>query len=312
VLSRTDHTDLGVLIAFALQPTTRPGRSPEYRRVLGRYREEPEFRQATDAVLHGLGARTLSDGDFGLVLGVEPESPFAFRFADLSHSGTREGRLMAGLVMVGLAAWAYPSPSELEDSRPRHVPDVEFEAWLRATCERLQVSDEAGEAIPEEGLDEAWRTYVAMPSTMVGDRGRGAGRLSPRCSLYWVRNMLGWLAEQGMARQDPTSSDGSWALTERFRIHVKDMAAEPAYRFLAAVGRGEDPAAVPPQSPPRRATADADHADPDADPADADHADPDADPADADPADADPADADPADAAATGADAEPERAGELR
>lgn len=241
MLTRADHTDLGVLIAFALQPTTRPGRSPEYRRVLGRYREEPEFRQATDAVLHGLGTRALSDGDFGLVLGVEPESPFAFRFSDLPHSGSREGRLMAGLVMVGLAAWAYPTPAELEDSRPRHVPDVEFEAWLRAACERLRVTDGAGETIPEDGLDEAWRIFVAMPSTMVGDRGRGAGRLSPKCSLYWVRNMLGWLAEQGMARQDPASPDGAWALTERFRIHVKDMAAEPAYRFLAAVGRGEDP-----------------------------------------------------------------------
>jgi hypothetical protein len=76
---------------------------------------------------------------------------------------------------------------------------------------------------------------------MVGDRGRGTGRLSPKCSLYWVRNVLGWLAEQGMARQDPASADGSWALTERFRIQVKDMAAEPAYRFLAALARGQEP-----------------------------------------------------------------------
>lgn len=258
MLTRADHTDLGVLIGFALQPTVRPGRSPEYRRVLGRYREEPAFRQATDAVLHGLGAHALSDGDFGLVLGVEPESPFAFRFADLPHSGTREGRLMAGLVVVGLAAWAYPTPAELEDSRPRHVPDIEFEAWLRAVCERLQVSDGAGETIPEEGLDEAWRIFVTMPSTMVGDRGRGAGRLSPKCSLYWVRSMLGWLVEQGMARQDPASADGSWALTERFRIHVKDMAAEPAYRFLAAIGRGEDPTLGVPRPAPPPSSEDAD------------------------------------------------------
>ena len=54
MLAATDHTDLGSLLAFALQPTQRPGRSPEYRRVLGRYRTESEFRVATDAVLHGL------------------------------------------------------------------------------------------------------------------------------------------------------------------------------------------------------------------------------------------------------------------
>jgi len=239
VLTLTDHTDLGMLIAFAVQPTVRPGRSTEYQRVLGRYRSEVDFRAATDAVLGGLGARALSDGEFGLVLGVDQESPFAFRFADLPYTASREGRLMAGLVMVALAAWAFPTPSELEDERPRHVPDVEFEAWLRGTCEQLRVRDGSGEPIPEEGLDEAWRTYVAMPSTLVGDKGRGAGRLSPKCSLYWVRNVLSWLTEQGMARQDPGSPEGAWVLTERFRVNVKDMAGEPAYRFLAGLARGE-------------------------------------------------------------------------
>lgn len=244
MLAATDHTDLGSLLAFALQPTLRPGRSPEYRRVLGRYRLEPEFRAATDAVLHGLGAKALSDGDFGLVLGVEPESPFAFRFADLPYTATREGRLVAALVTVGLAAWAFPVPADLEDPRPRHVHDVEFETWLRAGCERLRHRDDAGEPIPEEGLDEAWRVYLAMPITMVGQAGRGAGRLSPKCTLYWVRSVLNWLAEQGMARSDGVpGAEGSWLLTERFRVQVKDMAAEPAYRFLAALGRGEDPTA---------------------------------------------------------------------
>jgi hypothetical protein len=46
----------------------------------------------------------------------------------------------------------------------------------------------------------------------------------------WVRNVLGWLVEQGMARADSTG--GTWMLTERFRIRVKDMASEPAYAFL--------------------------------------------------------------------------------
>ncbi|MET9398449.1 hypothetical protein [Kitasatospora sp. NPDC002965] len=239
-LTQTDHTDLGTLIGYALQPTQRPGRSPEYRRLLGRYRSEPQFRTAADAVLHGLGARVLSDGDFGLVLGVEPESPFAFRVTDMPNAGTRTGRLLAGLVLVGIAAYAYPSPAELDEERIRRVPDTEFEQWMRTLCERLQVVDAAGETIPEEGLDEAWRVYHELPSTLVGDRGRGSGRLSPKCTLYWVRNTLGWLVEQGMARTDGT--DGAWILTERFRVQVKDMASEPAYTFLAALARSEGPA----------------------------------------------------------------------
>jgi len=242
MLTADDHTDLGMLIGFALQPTLRPGRNHEYRRVLARYRGEPAFRTATDGVMHGLGAKALSDGDFGLLLGVEQESPFAVRSADLPYTSSRERRLVAGLVMVGLAAWAFPNPSELEDQRPRHVPDVEFETWLRSTCERLQTRDGAGEPIPEDGLDQSWRVYLSMPSTMVGEKGRAAGRLSPLCTLYWVRNVLGWLESQGMARHPDSAADG-WVLTERFRINVKDMASEPAYRFIAALGRGEDPTA---------------------------------------------------------------------
>jgi hypothetical protein len=82
-LMRDDHVDIGVLVAWALRPNQRPGRSPEYQRVLDRYRTVAEFRAATDAVLHGLGAEVLSDGDFGLVLGVVPESPLAFRVTDM-------------------------------------------------------------------------------------------------------------------------------------------------------------------------------------------------------------------------------------
>lgn len=240
MLTQNDHTDLGALLAFALQPTLRPGRSPEYRRVLGRYRTEPDFKTATDSVLVGLNARVLADGDMGLVLGVEPESPFAFRYSDVPHTTTRDGRLIAGLLIVGIAAYTYPAPEDLESDRIRHLADVEFEAWMRAACERLRVRDAAGEVIPEDGMDEAWRVYVNMPSRMVGDRGRGANRLSSKCTLYWVRAIMAWLVEQGLARANTTAGDNNWTLTERFRVHVRDMASEHAYSHLARITRDRD------------------------------------------------------------------------
>lgn len=240
MLTAADHTDLGTLLGFALAPNQRPGRSPDYRRVLSRYRTEPDFRTAMDALLVGLRATVLSDGSFGLALGVEADSPFAFRYADLPRTETREGRLLAGLVLVGLAAWAFPTPAELEDDRVRRVPDVEFEAWLRETCERLRSHDAAGEAIPDTGLNEAWRVYAGMRATIVGDRGRGANRLSPKCTLYWVRTVLGWMTEQGLARADTSAGEGNWTLTERFRIQVKDFAGQRAYAYLAAQARASE------------------------------------------------------------------------
>lgn len=235
-LTDTDHTDMGILLAWAMRPAQRPGRNPEYSRVLRRYRGELEFRTALDAVLLGLGARVLSDGDFGLILGVETESPLAFHISDFPYAGKAENRLLAGLVLTGLAAYAYPSADELEDDRVRHVSAREFEPWLRGLCEQLRTHDAAGEIIPEEGLDGAWRTYLDMPPIVVGKQGRASGKFTSACTRYWIDTILTWLGGQGMARPD-TTADGAWTLTERFRIHAKEIAMERAYTYIADIRR---------------------------------------------------------------------------
>jgi hypothetical protein len=143
-----------------------------------------------------------------------------------------EGRLLSGLILVAIAAYIYPNPHDLDDTLTRRLDAIDFEAWLRAACERLKTKDGSGEVIPEQGLDDAWRVYLAMPATMVGDRGRGSGRLSPACTAYWVRRVAAWLVDQGMAKDAEV-----WTLTERFRVHVRDMASEPAYRMLADIAR---------------------------------------------------------------------------
>lgn len=232
----SDHVDIGALVAWALRPAQRPGRHQEYQRLLLRFRTEPEFRSAASAVLHGLGAQVLSDGDFGLILGVAPESPLVFRLSDMPNVTDPEHRLLAGLILTGLVAYAYPSAQELEDDRVRHVPAPEFDAWLRDLCERLRSHDAAGEVIPEEGLNAAWRVYLGMASVEYGKAGRSAGRLTTRCTRYWVEAILTWLAAQGMARPDDSAPD-AWTLTERFRVHAAELALERAYTFLADLRR---------------------------------------------------------------------------
>jgi hypothetical protein len=231
---REDHVDIGVLVGWALRPNQRPGRSPEYQRVLDRYRTVAEFRAATDAVLHGLGAQVLSDGDFGLVLGVVPESPLAFRVTDMPGLYKSDHKVLVGLILTGLAAFAYPSAQELDEDRLRPVAVAEFDAWLRDLCERLRSHDAGGEVIPEEGLDAAWRLCLAMPSLHLSE----TGRLSNKCTRYWIKQMLTWLTGQGMARPD-TVVDDTWTLTERFRIHAREIALERAYSFIAELGRGQ-------------------------------------------------------------------------
>jgi hypothetical protein len=233
----SDHTDIGTLVAWALRPAQRPGRNPEYQRVLSRYRTELPFKTATNAVLHGLGAEALSESDFGLILGVTPESPLAFRLSDMPNIGKAEHKVLAGLILTGLVAYAFPSAQELEDDRVRHIAAHDFDSWLRDLCERLRSHDAAGEIIPEDGLDAAWRLYLNMPSVAYGEKGRATGRLTSQCTRFWIHSVLTWLTGQGMARPDP-ASEGAWTLTERFRVHAKEIALEHAYAFIAAIRRG--------------------------------------------------------------------------
>ncbi|MEU8797781.1 hypothetical protein [Spirillospora sp. NPDC048819] len=235
-LTQSDYTDIGTLVGWAMRPTQRPGRTPEYQRVLSRYRSENELRAATDAFLHGLSVHVLSDGDYGLVLGVEPESPLAFRISDMAGITDDRQKLLAGLILTGLAAYAYPSAEEVEDDRVRRVSELDFDLWLRDLCRRLRSHDAAGEPIPEQGLDDAWRVYLDMPSVVQSDAGGKPGKLRRSCTRYWVRNVLGWLNGQGMARPD-TASEGGWTLTERFRVHAKEIALERAYTFIAEIQR---------------------------------------------------------------------------
>jgi hypothetical protein len=246
----SDHTDIGCLVAWALRPAQRPGRNPDYQRVLDRYRTELAFKTATIAVLHGMGAEVLSAGDFGLILGVTPESPLAFRLSGMPHTGRTANKVLAGLILTGLVAYAFPSTAELEDDRVRRVTAHDFDTWLRDLSERLRSHDAAGEIIPEDGLDAAWRIYLGMPSVVYGEQGRASGKLTSRCTRYWIHSVLTWLSGQGMARPD-TSADSAWSLTERFRVHAKEVALEEAYRFIADIRRTAE--AQPAQHAPANA-----------------------------------------------------------
>ena len=57
-LMRDNHVDIGVLVAWALRPNQRPGRSPEYQRVLDRYRTVAEFRAAATPSCTASGHRS--------------------------------------------------------------------------------------------------------------------------------------------------------------------------------------------------------------------------------------------------------------
>jgi hypothetical protein len=54
----------------------------------------------------------------------------------------------------------------------------------------------------------------------------------PGPTQYWIAKVLEWLHGQGMARPAAGRGEGRYVLNERFRIHVRELAAHAAYTYL--------------------------------------------------------------------------------
>jgi len=236
-LSNADCEDIGLLVKFALQPRLYPGRDSEYRRTLARFNSDVKFADATTDVLRGLGTVVLEADEKGLVLGVEPESPFDFRLKDLNIP-ERNDRLLFVIIAVGIAAWAYPDTNDLDDPLPKRMELASFEEWLRGVCQQIAEQNDAGHLADADSLAEAWRLYLDMKS-VDGDRDDSKKqRQSKNTTTYWVKRVANKFVDWGLAQDDSSSAtDEAWHLTDRFRIAVRDMASEPAYELLAKISR---------------------------------------------------------------------------
>src|SRR4029079_8993595 len=103
-----DQRDAGALIAKALDPKLRTAADPEYRRLLDRYPTVAELRELVQMVLSGMDLVVLAADDLGLVVAPARESVLSARLADVPNTGSVEIRMLLGVALVGIAAYAYP------------------------------------------------------------------------------------------------------------------------------------------------------------------------------------------------------------
>ncbi|MEU7818097.1 hypothetical protein [Pseudonocardia sp. NPDC049154] len=221
------------LVAFGLQRRSRPVEGSDYRALLDRYRSELRFRDVVDTMAEGLGLEVLGTPRSGIVLAPEPGGAFATRLADLRTMDQAE-RLVFGLVLLGIAAYAYPQDVDFDDPETKLVDVVKVDEFLRSAIGTLQ-GQEGGEGTPEERARAAAEVYADMPqliTTQTGRRGRG-------CTLKAIEDAMGWLVDQGAAREATSLGPDVYHLTDRFRLLVADSAggaALDALRELRAAG----------------------------------------------------------------------------
>ncbi len=231
-LSSAEHA--ARLVGFGLQARLRPGAEPEYADLIQRYEGDGDFRALVAAVAAGLGLEVLEVGEFGLALGAESGSLFAYRLRDYRATPTVEDRLLHGLVHLGAAAYCYPSARDLDErGSVKRISVGGLELYLREVCERL--AEQRGESDPREDqpeTEQAWRIYHRRNAT----RDSARGRTHHKSTQGIVRHALEFLAEQGFLRKLSDEEGGTFQVLARYRVQVRELAAHEGYRLLCRVG----------------------------------------------------------------------------
>jgi hypothetical protein len=222
----TDVRAASELLAFGLARTARPVDGSDYRALLDRYRTDIRFKDTVDTIAEGLGLEVLGTPRTGMVLGPESTGPFATRLADLKVM-TAEEKLVFGLILLALAAYAYPSEVDLDDPDTKLIDVVKLDEFIRNAITGLQ-GIKAPEGSAGERARAAADVYADLPSllpTRTGRRGSG-------CTLRAIEVVCGWLVEQGAAREAKSLGPDTYQLTDRFRLLVADSAGSEAVEVL--------------------------------------------------------------------------------
>jgi hypothetical protein len=238
-VNRLDVAAAARLLRHAVTPSARPTSGSDYRLLLDRYRTDTEFAESVVAVAEGLGLRVHATSPLGLIVTGESEGPFRVTLDNCglplrgSPAGTRlQDRLLFGLVLVGIAAYAYPNGEALTDIVTPTVRAADVNRFLtrRATdLARLAYADGVDEV--DVQLGEAARRWLDLPEVLPSERG-GYRR---DCQRRYITELLTWLVHAGRARREPSVGDErgpAYTLNDRFRIGLAETAETLAYRIL--------------------------------------------------------------------------------
>jgi hypothetical protein len=223
--------DAARLLAFALQPRAYAAQQGPYAELLSRYRTDAGFRAVLAAMAEGLGLVVLEDTPRALLVGSRPESVFAFRLGEYRKSATLEQRVVRGLIMLGIAAYCYPTRRHLEGTGMPLFSARQVDDFLRAACERLR--SQAGEDAPlpeATDLATAWQLYLNQPAVKSGER------RSRTATIHLIEQTLEDMEGWGLVKEEPTVDRVRYfRALPRFRAQVREMGSQYGFAELARI-----------------------------------------------------------------------------
>lgn len=207
-----DAADIGRLLGWAARPRETPARHDEYHRIVARYRNEPDFAAAVDAVCSGAGLFVRVDERDGAIVSAAADSPLRVTLTDVMKRAQPNHRAVVGAIILAVACAAYPEPAMVDD------PDRVAVFTTRSVVDILDRAAQAhaDEAIDDGGVDEhmleSWRGWLALaPARPNAQRRSGNDRPGA------VNKICRLLAEAGYLNARGDVDDGTWLARPRFR-----------------------------------------------------------------------------------------------
>lgn len=211
----SDAIDIGRILAWASRPRETPGRHDDYHRVVTRYRNEPDFAAAVDAVFTGAGLYLTADERDGVIVTANPDSPLRVTVTDIMKRAQPYHRAVIGAVVLAVARTAYPEGSMLDD------PDRVAVFTTQSVVDTLDRAAQAhADATSEDGdLDEerveSWRRWLALAAARPNAQRHSA---SDRPGV--VNRVCRFLADAGYLTARGEIDGGTWLARPRFRHAV--------------------------------------------------------------------------------------------
>lgn len=225
-MNSSDISDAARLLRFAFLPKERPTPGGPYRVLLDRYRTDIGFAEIVSRIADGFGVEVHAATQLGLLVSGRTEGPFAVTLDNCglpvrSGEGRLQDRRCFGLVVVALAAYAYPNGEALSDTVNPTVRRAEFERFLDRRIGALAGRSDSTDEV-EQQLSEAAVTWLDLPEVLPGQR----GGLRRDCRRWYVNHTLTFLVDHGRARREPSLDDESgeaYVLNDRFRMGLAEM-----------------------------------------------------------------------------------------
>ena len=210
-----DAIDIGRILAWASRPRETPGRDDDYHRVVTRYRNEPDFAAAVDAVFAGAGLCLAVDERDGVIVTATQDSPLRVTVTDIMKRAQPYHRAVIGAVILAVARTAYPEGSMLDD--PDRIAVFTTQSVVNTLDRAAQIHADATREDGELDEDrvESWRRWLALnearPNALRRSMGDRPGAVNRVCRF---------LADAGYLTARGDTDGGTWLARPRFRHAV--------------------------------------------------------------------------------------------